>query len=308
MALVQYIQACGATPLDSLRLFKELNDKLADPECMRRLQCQMGELAGGQEQGRRLDTMEQLQFVCHCGVVKAAGAAREQAANALSASQLLDVMLAAAEQLQQLEPTNPKSYPLADLSGSSGPQRTKLQEWRVQVARLGRQQHSDYWSLFAACLGMVYAFQYPAEAEQEDVSACLEYFEHSGEAALRRCKRLLPDRWVLPLGLMVKGAGSLLAGTREQLQRASDSSSAAGLAAIARLGIVKGATAEDAVERRAAEDLFACDGCGKRAVGMRRCARCQRAQYCRCVSSPLANSALAAVGLPACLPALACSA
>ena len=119
MALVQYIQACGATPLDSLRLFKELNDKLADPECMRRLQCQMGELAGGQEQGRRLDTMEQLQFVCHCGVVKAAGAAREQAANALSASQLLDVMLAAAEQLQQLEPTNPKSYPLADLSGSS---------------------------------------------------------------------------------------------------------------------------------------------------------------------------------------------
>ena len=283
MALVEYIQARGAAPLDSLRLFRELNDKLADPECMRRLQCQMGELAGGQEQGRCLDTMEQLQYICVCGVVTATGFAREQAADALSAGQLLDAMLAAAEQLQQLEPANPKSYPSAHLSGSSGPQRKKLQEWRTQVARLGRQQHSDYWSLFVACLGIYYKSQFPAEAGPGKVSACLEYFEHSGEAALRRCKRLLPDQWVLSLGQMVKVAGSLLAGVREQLQQASDSISAAGLAEIARLGIFKD-TAKDGLlstfshAMGAASERWACvaapAGSGRSTAGVCQ-ARCQ---------------------------------
>jgi hypothetical protein len=185
VALVEYIQARGAAPLDSLRLFRELNDKLADPECMRRLQCQMGELAGGQEQGRCLDTMEQLQYICVCGVVTATGFAREQAADALSAGQLLDAML--------------------------------------------------------------------------------------------------PDQWVLSLGQMVKVAGSLLAGVREQLQQASDSISAAGLAEIARLGIFKD-TAKDGLlstfshAMGAASERWACvaapAGSGRSTAGVCQ-ARCQ---------------------------------
>ena len=72
-------------------------------------------MAGGHEQGRHLLTMAQPQYICHCGMVHAAGLASGQAAGQLSegqlsAGQLVEVSLAAAEVLQHLEPANPRSY------------------------------------------------------------------------------------------------------------------------------------------------------------------------------------------------------
>ena len=60
MPLLQYTHAIAEEARNSLRLFSELSEALTAPGCMRRLQRQVDQLAGGREQGRRLLTVQQM--------------------------------------------------------------------------------------------------------------------------------------------------------------------------------------------------------------------------------------------------------
>ena len=203
----------------------------------------------------------------------------------------MDVKLAAARALQQLEPTNPRSYAQPAMRNSSSQQGKKILEWCLQAAQLGREQQRDYWTLLGAAWGIYYAVRRPAEVGQDEFEAFLDIFEHAGEAAMRRCRRLLPDQWVLPLAQMVRIASALVPAARQQLvqlqQHARSSSNAAAAAeARARLEHYTNAAIVAARGMRTG-DIHTCDGCGQRALGLHRCARCQRLQYCRCVGPPM---------------------
>ena len=85
-------------------------------------------------------------------------------------------------------------------------------------------------------------------------------------------------------------AKSLLPGAHEQLQllqRLASSRSAAATAAVrasgaAQLALYNKEVAAIGAHRFSDKGCTECDGCGQPAVGLRRCARCAKAQYCRC--------------------------
>ena len=109
--------------------------------------------------------------------------------------------------------------------------------------------------------------------------------------ALRRCRRLLPEAWVLPLQQLAELARPLVPGAREELrllqQRASGVAGASEEALRASLaGRLLQPNRTQGQPRQFAHATD-CDGCGQRAVGLRRCARCKQAQYCRCVAAAL---------------------
>ena len=277
-----------------------LADRLAAPGCKRRLQRQLEQLAGSAgRQQERLLTIEQLHFsCCYFAVVFASAVPRP------SGEQLVEMQAAVAsiaQAMRQLEPSNPKSHIEAvgalwlDTSVRQGKQAVKFQ---LHAFELAQQQCSDYWTIWSAATALTTAALQPLEVGHSGLAAALAACEQTAEAALRRCKRLLPEVWVRQLEGQMAVARPLLPGAHRQLQllqqQASGSSPAARTALLASEASQAAVFSEQVAALRPLGrgiDLAHatdCDGCGQRAVGRRRCARCKRAQYCRygCGRSP----------------------
>lgn len=148
------------------------------------------------------------------------------------------------------------------------------------------------------------------------------------QPALNSCKSLLPEEWVAATQAVIDAAKQLLPGIEAQLRylhQASRSDGGGGSSsgdAAAGENVELAALARAAMEARSAathaflsssnpEQIAHCCGCGKVAVGLRRCAGCRRAQYCRCGAAAQAlavqkegpqamSTALAYLPLPAC--------
>ena len=82
-----------------------------------------------------------------------------------------------------------------------------------------------------------------------------------------------------PLATLIEVARPLLPGAREELQLSSQRSTA-GQCCSANTGLWD-QRASIGQHRFDIEHATDCDGCGQAAVGLQRCARCKKAQYCR---------------------------
>ena len=232
-----------------------------------------------------------------------------------SAEQLAVLKAAAAisaQTMRQLEPNNPKSHFKATSALLyEAPVRDFKQAVQgfLRAFELSRQQRSDFWSVQSAVNALSFATTRPSEVGHSALAAAVAAFEQTAEAALRRCKRLLPE-------VDVERARPLLPGAHEQLQlwqQQASSRRCASSAASQASGSAQRAAARQQPDRTRrdldARHITDCDSCGQPAVGLRRCGRCKKAQYCRCVvqldGGPAAGRwwLVADVCLPACPPA-----
>jgi hypothetical protein len=247
-------------------------------------------LAGGEEQLlQRLPTVAQLRYSCCLCLIKTAQTMSSDQQHPL-ADELPEVARAAARSarvLQQLEPNKPATHLGAAvcLQMGGGDVRAAVEAY-LRMFELGQQQRSDYWTVQGAGAALLIAFQSPLKVGHDILAAALAAFQQTGEAAPRRCSRLLPEQRVLPLRRLLEMVRPLLPGVRVQLrllQQQASGNPAASAAATSALQAAAEREHWEAVVPRFfdAAHVTDCDGCGQRAEGLRRCARCRRARYCR---------------------------
>jgi hypothetical protein len=283
--------------LEAVPVIKSAVDKLAAATFRQRVQGQLEQLSGGQE---RLLTVQQLQYGCCCCAFKLAIGVHHHWPGQLA--DLTALAASSAQVLRRLEPNNPASYVWqATALGvvSKGPKVAQQVECYLQAARLGQEQRSDYWALSGAAKALHLATCCPLEVGRSSLAAALELYEQTAETALRCCKRLLPAAWVMPLGHDEQMARHLLHRVQGQLQllRQASSRGRGDIVREARTAVLASAAAQRAAAANEHERIsvqgdlglcpaaLVCNGCGELAAGLRRCARCKQAQYCRCAGA-----------------------
>lgn len=218
--------------------------------------------------------------------------------------QLRALAAAAGAALLRLDPGSPRACLLAayaalgaDASYRGDPraQRRALALYR-RSHELANAQGSDYWAVrTAAGWLMLVAVAGPAAlhgAAARELQAAVTAFERAEAAALPRCRRHLPSLWVATLAGSLSIARKLLpaarsrlaaatsAGKSQQQQQARPATGAqrralrSSLAAAAGAAVQAAAAADTALQQR-------CDGCSATAAGLRSCAGCRSARYCR---------------------------
>ena len=222
--MVGYIHALGGGigPLEAVQGFGAAAEMLANPDIQQRVQRQLEQLAAGREQQQEpVLTALQLRYHCYYRMNLNAGDLKQP-----MGEQLPEFRTAAArgaQALLQLEPDNPKSHVAeADawgIAAAPGNQAMKKHaECLLRVFRLGQQQRSDLWTVHAAASAFTCAALQPLEVGADTFAAALAAYEQTAEAAMRRCKRLLPQAWVANLELLMKLARPSLPGAADQLR------------------------------------------------------------------------------------------
>lgn len=228
-----------------------------------------------------LPSLKQLAYVCHHSIAQMglallqmaaaerAAAASPQAAREAAAAQLMPVpnttgqqaqdllaaALASSEALLQLAPDSPKSWMLAGAAAQWASRDTLSLERLLRGAELAQAQRADVQ--FASCASKAGALASHAAASMPaSLAARAAAVAAQVEPATKRAARLLPSRWVQH-DAAERGPQPL-----------RDRSSAA-------------AAAEAFTSARASFHAGGCAGCGRRAVGLRRCGRCRNVFYCR---------------------------
>jgi hypothetical protein len=158
----------------------------------------------------------------------------------------------------------------------------------LRIFELGQQQRSDLWTAHGATRAISLAACRPLEVGHAALAAALATFG-AAEAALGRCRRLLPYGWVHQIKTQIELSRRLLPAARDQLrllqQQAGISRGPAGTADVQASGAAQRAFLAEQTEdaERLLQPRVICDGCRQKALGLRRCSRCRQAQYCRSV-------------------------
>lgn len=201
--------------------------------------------------------------------------------------------------LQQLEPDSPKGICCAAVGGHTVPELAEefgspqaLAAAFSRVRQLGRQTGSHYWEAQGSARALVQVVKghvgvsddgqpFLRGSSLEDVAASEAAVQAAVDAfgaaqpAVRLCKQFLPLSWLVGLEDTVSSGKNFWSIAHATLlaHRAPSSSEAAA----ARDAAV------EAVQRPRVNIATAntCDGCGKAALALRRCARCGLAFYCR---------------------------
>ena len=232
-ALWLYVTAATVeSDWEAVQQISALARRLGDPAYKRRLQRQLGQLAGSGGQAERLLTAVQLQYLCCYRVIRFAIKLRQPTAE--MRPELKAAAARSAETLRQLEPNNPVSHVgeaealQVGWESPNGRQNGQIVEGYLRAAQLGQQQGSDYWAIHSIGCALSLAACRPLEVGHSTLAAALASFEQTAEAALRRCKRLLPMQWVRHLERQVGLARPLLPGVRHQLQLLQQASVSSG--------------------------------------------------------------------------------
>ena len=175
-------------------------------------------------------------------------------------------------------------YTAKDIGGSSSQAaQQRIVNLYLRAVRLGQEQRSDFWVARCAPPALVHAAA-STDVSRASSEAAVAAFRLA-QPALKRCKPLIPERWARAVeGLLPQAAAVLpLEETKLRLLQAGGDSSATG--ATLQAAAQAAHTAQVALLPTAirAHDV-GCHGCGKGAIGLRRCGRCLQAQYCRRVA------------------------
>ena len=134
----------------------------------------------------------------------------------------------------------------------------------VRAFREAQAAHSGFWALVAGGQALAARLAQQVSVPPADLAALVAAAEGAGAASKKLC-RLLPQSWAAVTNWAAAASAAALPAARAQLQQGRSS----------------------AAQRQAAFDLFpaidaagiaasTCAGCGKRALGLRRCGRCKQ--------------------------------
>ena len=212
--------------LQTVQQLVALAEELATPGCKRRLQRQLEQLASSEGRQEPLLTVEQLQYRCYYSAAVSAKLAEQP--SGVQRAELAAAAASSARAMRQLEPGNPKTHVVAasalrfDTAMCNHKQTVQLY---LRAFELAQQQRSDIWSANSAVNALCLATQHPSEVGHSALARAVAAFEQMDEAALRRCKRLLPELWVQPLAELGR---QMLPGAHEQLCSSGSSRHAGG--------------------------------------------------------------------------------
>lgn len=209
--------------------------------------------------------------------------------------------------MQQMQPGSLKAAEHAALSSITGPGQ-QTADLFLRLHEMDRQQGSDWYVARAACgAAAACAPRGKAAVRAETLRAAKAAFEQS-EGARRRLKRLLPEAWMQSLDQMVAVASAMLVlaqrtsrssgqqqgsspgagsgntaagGSSSGRDAASGSSAGRGAGAMPDINATIEAYAGLGRSLMSMSQHCVCSGCGKTAVGLRRCSGCHTASYCR---------------------------
>ncbi len=265
-------------------------------DAQQQLRQAMAALSAGRPEGLPPFLLQQAQYAClnHAvGSVTAATArctSEEQLQALVQRPDVMEAQAAATRAvsiLEQLEPNSPATVAHASLLHQaamlqSRPSSQADVQRLLRAARRAQAQRSDYWDirLTAAaamtCMGV-------QDAPAAVVQAAVQRLEGI-DAALARCKRLLPQPWVIMLQSGIAMARDMLplvhARLASLLARESGDPAAAAAARSLADQTLRAASAAVSEGTACVMPDYTCAGCGKRAVGLRACARCRAAYYC----------------------------
>ena len=256
-------------------------------------------LVDGPQEGRQPFTLQRVQYACYLWMAAMAldflrhyqpgprqPASRPSAHPPPAAAEAASAVQSALQASMRLEPHNPSALHLAAQSlPGAGPQPLLPQHASVrhllQGVRLAQAQRSDFWVVQLAGTALINAVSDGPAAALQEVQAAIEAIQQA-EAALARCKRLLPHPWVNMLHVSMALYRSVLPAAHAQLNRLQaeqrgDRQAAA--AASTQFDATLSALDSSASEQSARIKAFLhCASCGQRAVGLRACARCRAVQ------------------------------
>ena len=189
---------------------------------------------------------------------------------------------ASCERLLELEPNNPKACmeasgihsTAADLGHvvgtpagqpSSRALSQRAMDLQLRTFRTAKAQGSAYWTVLAAATAVIVATMPETVVQSSDLEA-LEAEVEGAPTTFRKLHCALPLSWVGLLEQGVAAAAEIV--TAAKLHRQSGSKAALDAST------VFGAASMQLRERDACS---ICSGCGTRALGLRRCARCKQA-------------------------------
>jgi hypothetical protein len=284
---------------------------------------EMQQLAGSE--GRPLFTARQLEYSCCCivaqrGVAVMDGLRRQWQKQQLDGedvtSPLLEAQEAAvrevaswsSEAMLRLEPEQPQSWFLAAAQQTDRHRPESLceaLEMNARAIQLAQQQRSNLWVLQAGtqALMLVAVKGSYTDVDRATLESALALVQQL-PSELKRCRWVLPEAWVKLAEALVATSQDYAAIIQGNSQRLLHTGSGTGSSSASTAGndslSLKEVHSRAAAVGRATVGFLdrkscKCHGCGRQAMGLRKCARCRQAHYCRWV-----HLAAALVGSNAC--------
>ena len=283
-----------------MQLYVRAASVLAQEAAQPQLSQAFASLLSGQPAGQPPFTLQQAQYVFHNWAVIAAIRVLRQAYPATDsppsqqtaqqrppgAAEAASALPSAAQAMMALEPQNLGTFHLAAMVapgvGPVLPQHAGLRHL-LQGVRLAQAQRSEYWLVQLAGTTLIECAADISAAKLDEVEAAAAAFQLA-EAALARCKRLLPQPWVSSLQRGMATYRNVLPAVNAQLAglHAEQSADQSAVASAAHRFDTMLTSACDWISEQATQTdaSLDCAGCGRTAVGLRACARCRAVRYC----------------------------
>lgn len=254
-----------------------------------------------QPDGQLLLSLEQLQHItCFCAILGSFKARNDSGVRAaLDAvpdrgaivAQMLNVLAYCAETLVRLEPANPKSNYMAGIAAMTLVPATDSTEPLQSAAdsfllahKQALQQRSAIIAADAAAMAlMTCCVPQSMPLRRSTLAGAAAAFEQCEQLVLS-CRKVLPAAWVQHAEGTLNKSRPLLDTVRALSQRTGPSGSTdAPLVPTENEVRLMRLARQQCGQTPPADTPLTCHGCGRTAVGLRRCAGCHRAKYCRWV-------------------------
>ena len=271
--VIMYLMAGAGDDLGALAVGGDLVEGLGRARARQLIDQQLQQLAGSGQQSLLL-TAHQLQYTCCCAVAHIGGRMAQLPGRAAQ-----EAISLSCEAVLRLEPEHPQSWVLV-VKDTGLAQSVQMFLHAVQLAQ---QQRSDWWVIRADGVAMSLAATGRAFLSRTTLEATLAAAQQM-PAALQRCRGLLPEAWAEKAKALVQMSSAQAAIVSQHLQRLQqDSTDDAGSSRAAANQATEAAVSQFCqILDTSTEQLGCkCHGCGREAVGLRKCSRCKQAQYCR---------------------------
>jgi len=288
LLLRRLIHLSPVLPLQQSSFASSTAEKARSARCTISRQLQQAQRSIGQQ----VLTAEQFEAELHSWAIHQANrafvdCALQRVSHPVVPPSVEDTLIASSERLLVLEPACPVALRDAamgfmacavDMHGTARAARSLALAQRgldcfMSAFRAAEAVHSAYYATKSALPALGYAAAPALAVSNSDLAALIAAVEQA-PTAVKRLKGVLPHSWVASLQAEIAGAQGVLPPARLRLQGGSDTADEE-MAVLQALALETAAEAEQALTQDARN--CACSGCGRHALGLRRCARCKQA-------------------------------
>ena len=288
----------AAELMEMLRRMQLAAAMLSQPAAQAQLSSAVAALSAGRRDGLPPLSLQHAQYTAHSRVINTASqlveklggsppsvAGMRQRAQHPHEAEAAAAARSAAEALLRLQPDHPRTLDVAIMLPAGEPLLPPLATVQQQLLGVQRakQQGSDCWAVhLTGSAAMACTLAEPAATPAE--LQAVETAAQQAEAALARCKRLLPHTWVNSLQARMPFLQETLQTARLALAsvQAQQTGDPVAVAAADEHYAAHLQASLSSHEQHLAlmTGAVACAGCGRPAVGLRACARCRAVRYC----------------------------